>query len=291
MLRHARSFLALSPIPGKDHAWKRGQVIVPMLLMTMILSLAFAGGARAAFNHDLWDNLLQKNVQMIDGGKESRVNYRAMAAAEPELEQYLNSLSQVSRSRFDKWSKDDQLAFLINAYNAWTVQLIVEHYPNLKSIKDLGSFFESPWKKIFIPLLGKQRSLDDIEQGLIRGSGRYNDPRIHFALNCASLGCPALYNRAYRGDILDRQLDKAARLFLSDRTRNRLEGRTLWVSSIFKWYRGDFAGGWRGATSLGRFLALYANSLGLSKDQTAAVVDGRIDIEFLDYDWRLNDVK
>ena len=92
---------------------------------------------------------------------------------------------------------------MINAYNAWTVEFILTKYPDLDSIKDLGSFFNSPWDKEFIPLLGKTVSLNDIEHGLIRGSDRYNDPRIHFAVNCASIGCPALREEAYTGDKLN----------------------------------------------------------------------------------------
>ncbi len=265
--------------------------MIRIVFLSLCLVLTCVNGAKAEFNHQIWDKLLQVNVRMIDGGKESRVDYKAMKADEPKLSQYLHSLSQVSRNQFDQWSKDDQLAFLINAYNAWTVQLIVGSYPNLHSIKDLGSWFRSPWSKKFIPLFGKTMSLDDIEQGLIRGSGRYNDPRIHFAVNCASIGCPALQNRAYRGSVLNQQLENAARLFLSDKTKNRFQGNTLEVSKIFKWYHGDFTSGWRGATSLGQFFVLFSSSLGLDKEQSAAVAAGKIDIEYLDYNWNLNDVK
>ena len=139
--------------------------------------------------------------------------------------------------------------------------MILTKCPDLESIKDLGSFFQSPWGKSFIPLLGGTRSLDDIEHGLIRGSGRYKDPRVHFAANCASIGCPSLRAEAYVGDRLDEQLEDAARSFLRDRSRNRLDEGELKVSSIFKWYRNDFEKGWRGKHSLAQFLAGYADSL------------------------------
>ena len=265
--------------------------MIRTVLLTLTLVLALAGGARAEFNHKTWDNLLQQHVKVIDSGKATQVDYRGLAKSHSILTGYLDTLSAISQTDFDTWTKSDQLAFLINAYNGWTVELILSRYPDLTSIKDLGSLFQSPWKKKFIPLFGKQLSLDDIEHGLIRGSGRYNDPRIHFAVNCASIGCPALKNRAYRGEILDQQLEEATTSFLTDRSRNRLRNKTLEVSSIFKWYRDDFEKGWRQANTLGQFFALYSESLGLDAETRKSVAAGKFGIDFLDYDWQLNDVK
>jgi hypothetical protein len=261
-----------------------------LILAAVLLALTFPGTVRAEISHQPWDELLQRHVRVLDGGRATQVDYRGMAADREQLSGYLESLGKVGREEFDGWPKDRQLAFLINAYNAWTVQLILGRYPDLKSIKDLGSIFRSPWKQVFIPLLGEQRSLDDIEHGLIRGSGRYNEPRIHFAVNCASIGCPALPNRAFVEDQLDRQFEEATGLFLADRSRNRLSGSTLEVSSIFKWYREDFEGGWRGASTLGHFLSLYAENLGLSEKDAVALRSGAMKVNYLDYDWRLNDV-
>ncbi len=244
--------------------------------------------AAAGFDHSRWDSLLTEYVEVLEGGKITKVDYGGIANVQTELTGYLRQLSQITRDRFDTWPEAEQLAFLINAYNAWTVDLILTRYPDLHSIKDLGSLFQSPWKKKFIFLLEKERSLDDIEHVLIRGSGRYNEPRIHFAVNCASIGCPALRNQAYRGDILEKQLDEVTRLFLSDKSRNRSGDAELQVSSIFKWYREDFERNWRGANSLPQFLALYRGSLGLSRPETEALVAGEFDITFLDYDWKLN---
>ena len=257
------------------------------ILITVLVLQACAVDA-VQFDHGSWDTLLQNNVQVLEGGKATKVDYQGMAIARPALAEYLDHLAQIPRDQFDTWQKTEQLAFLINAYNAWTVELILTRYPDLKSIKDIGTLFQSPWKMKFIPLLGEERSLDDIEHNLIRGSGRYNDPRVHFALNCASIGCPALKNRAYRQDILEVQLEEAVSLFLADKSRNRLHEGTLQVSSIFKWYREDFERGWRGATTLAQFLALYREDLGLSESQAAELTASKLAIMFLDYDWKLN---
>ena len=246
--------------------------------------------ASTQFDHSLWDGLLKRAVHPLQGGQASQVDYDLMAEYENELDRYLASLSAVAEETFDSWSPKEQLAFLINAYNSWTVKLILSKYPYLESIKDLGSLFRSPWKKSFIPLLGTQRSLDDIEHGLIRGSGRYHDYRIHFAVNCASIGCPALRAEAYRGEVLDSQLEEATRLFLQDRGRNRLEAGKLEVSSIFKWYREDFEKGYRGIDSLEAFFLRYADVLQLADTVRKRLQQKKLEIDFLDYDWRLNSI-
>ena len=242
----------------------------------------------AVFDHSSWDQLLKAHVLSANGGRSTVVDYQGMAADHQNLNRYLATLSSVSETQFDQWSTSDQLAFLINAYNAWTVELILTAWPDLESIKDLGGFFSSPWKKEFFTLLGKTRTLDDIEHGLIRGSGRYNDPRIHFAVNCASVGCPALRTEAHKGDQLDQQLDDQTALFLSDQSRNRVEGNDIKLSSIFKWYREDFEKGWHGFKRLEDFLLVHAADLKLSDSINTKLKSGNADIEFMDYDWRLN---
>lgn len=245
----------------------------------------------AGFDHSVWGVLLKEHVRIIEDGKATQVDYAGLAGKRAVLSGYLKKLSAVSRDEFDSWAKDEQLAFLLNAYNSWTVELILTKYPDLDSIKDLGSLFQSPWKKSFIPLLGEKRSLDDIEHGLIRGSEKYNDPRIHFAVNCASIGCPALRAEPYLGNELQRQLEDATSLFLKDRSRNRLDGRVLKVSSIFKWYREDFKKGWKAIESLEQFFAYYAEDLELTEEQMKQLAKGKIKIDFLDYDWKLNSIQ
>ncbi len=255
-------------------------------IVGILLFLQIAVTHAASFNHAAWDKLLQAHVMSVRNGQATQVDYAGLKAQQKNLQGYLAATSAVSRSEFERWNKNEQLAFLINSYNAWTVSLILSEYPNVKSIKDLGSFFQSPWKKSFIPLLGETRSLDDIEHKLIRGSGRYNEPRVHFAVNCASIGCPALRGEAYQAQKLESQLEDAMRLFLADRTRNRVVGNTLKVSSIFKWYREDFEKGWRGFNRLNDFFAVYHQALEVNAKDAANLKN--MSIEFLDYDWRLN---
>ncbi|MCB5162335.1 DUF547 domain-containing protein [Marinomonas algarum] len=263
-------------------------------LMTLVVLLGLQSGlvsAANAFDHSAWNALLQQNVYLIDGGKASQVDYQGFADNKASLKRYLDRLAQVSQTEFDSWPKNDQLAFLINTYNAATVALILTEWPNIESIKDLGSLFRSPWSKDVVSLLGEERSLDEVEHELIRGSDRYNDPRIHFAVNCASIGCPALANQAFQGDNLDRLLETQTELFLADRSRNRLNGDTLELSSIFKWYREDFEKGWKGYDSLEAFLSDYANALSLDTATVESLEKDALDIEFLEYDWSLNRVK
>lgn len=243
-------------------------------------------------SHAAWQQLLHRSVVVSADGTRSAVDYAGLKADRSALDAYLASLSAVSAPTYTRWSRDERLAFLINAYNAFTIELILTKYPDLTSIRDLGSTFNSPWKVPFFTLLGSRRSLDDVEHGLIRKPGAFDDPRVHFALVCASVGCPMLRNEAYAGDRLDAQLDDAMRRFLADRTRNRFNpaGRALEVSRIFDWYGGDFAQGYQGFTSVPATLALFADTLADDPADQAAIRAEQVPVSFLDYDWRLNDL-
>ncbi|MBX9754501.1 MAG: DUF547 domain-containing protein [Pseudomonadaceae bacterium] len=251
------------------------------LALLSIVTVAPAAG----LDNAQWDGLLQRHVRLLDGGNATQVDYAGMLAERAQLREYLAAIAAVKPKLFASWSKADQLALLINAYNAWTVEFVLSGDPQIDSIKDLGSLFQSPWKQQFINLLGKTRSLDELEHQLIRGEHGYQEPRVHFALNCASIGCPALQAEAYSGATLEQQLNDAQQHFLADRSRNRLSGESLQVSSIFKWYREDFE---LNGQSLADYLAAQANALGLTQAQREQLLDGQIEIEFLDYDWRLN---
>ncbi|HBO14415.1 MAG TPA: DUF547 domain-containing protein [Halieaceae bacterium] len=263
--------------------------MIRALLAALLLAVTLPGAARAAPpDHGPWTALLEAHVRPIDGGASTVVDYDGFARDRLALNRYLDSLSAVTRADFDRWNNAEQLAFLINAYNGYTIALVLSGWPDLESIKDLGGWLRTPWEKRFFRLLGERRSLDDVEHGLIRGSGRYDEPRIHFAVNCASIGCPALRREAYLGARLDAQLEDQARRFLGDDSRNRVTDDGVAVSPLFKWYREDFTGGWRRADSLGAFLALYADALGPRRVDPAALKAGDLPVKFLDYDWGLN---
>lgn len=273
-------------------------VIAPLLSSTLLSSqISVAADTMPAVVqteqalHQQWQALVSQHVKPINHGSSSAVDYAAMQQQRTQLQSYLKQLSSISQSQFDAWDKASQLAFLINAYNAWTVELILTKYPDIESIKDLGGLFSSPWDKSVIPLLGKKRSLNDIEHKLIRGSDRYNDPRIHFAVNCASIGCPALLEEAYTGTKLEQQLDAQTKRFLADTSRNYAKGDTVYLSAIFKWYGDDFTQGFAGADSVEAFLLLYPNALQLNAEQQAAAKKQQLDIDFLDYNWSLNAVR
>jgi hypothetical protein len=244
----------------------------------------------AGFDYGPWNGLLQRHVVPVADGHATTVDYAGMARERARLKTYLNALAAVKPAEYRQWTQADRLAFLINAYNAWTVELVLTRYPELDSIKDIGGLFGSPWKRRFIPLLGENRSLDDIEHGLIRADGAFEEPRIHFAVNCASVGCPALRGEAYVGARLDAQLEDATRRFLADRSRNRFNPKTqrLEVSKIFDWYRQDFERGWGGYTQLAQFFSRYADALADTDDDRKMLRTGQFRLAYLDYSWTLN---
>lgn len=268
-----------------------------MSLMKKIGFLALfmlASFSATAFDHEYreWNALLSKHVKVAPDGNSSRVDYRGMAADQVALDTWLKAVAAVPETEYKQWPKAQRLAFLINGYNAWTVQLVLSKYPDLKSIKDLGSIFQSPWKKKFILLFGQELALDDIEHGLIRARGAFDDPRIHAAVVCASIGCPMLRDEAFTAVKLDVQLDDGMRRFLADTSRNRFDvaSEKLEVSKIFDWYGKDFEQGHKGFDSLKTTFSRYAMQLAKSPETQERIRQGDYKLNFLDYDWRLNDI-
>jgi hypothetical protein len=245
-----------------------------------LLALAFACAQALAFEHRGWDGLLKKHVVVLDGGKASQVRYAGMASDRAALKRYLDSLSQVTENEFKQWSEAERMAFLINAYNAFMVEKVLMRYPDIRSVWDFGKLLGNPFKDEFFVLLEGRRSLDWIEHGTLRRHHR--DARIHYAVNCASVGCPMLREEAYAGARLEAQLEDQARRFLSDRSRNRVRGARLEVSRIFDWYRQDFE-------PRERYFARYAAVLADDPHQEKLVREGKARLRFLDYDWTLND--
>jgi hypothetical protein len=233
-------------------------------------------------SHKAWDALLKKHVVVRDGGKASQVRYQGMSDDRAALKQYLDSLSSVKGDEFSRWTRNEQMAFLINAYNAFTVEKILTRYPDIRSIWDFGKIFGNPFKDRYFSLFQKPFSLDEIEHETLRP--RYKDPRVHYAVNCASIGCPMLREEAYVADRLDAQLDEQATRFLSDRSRNRFAGGRLEVSKIFDWFKEDFE-------PRERYFARHAAILADDPSARKLVAEGRAPLTFLEYDWALNAAK
>ena len=211
-------------------------------------------------NHTTWNQLLKKHVS--DQGK---VDYLGFKKDLTELNAYLDWLSNSKPS--ETWSKDQLMAFWINAYNALTIKLIVDRYP-ISSIKDIYS----PWNIKVITIANKTLSLNNIEHDILRKMG---DPRIHFGIVCASISCPKLQNEAFNTQNTNRLLNKASREFLADSTKNELTTDAAELSKIFKWFAKDF----KQEGSLIDFLNKFAD-IRIASNAT---------ISFKDYNWGLNE--
>jgi len=288
---------------GAAHAaGQRRKGMIRRFLAVVLLAAAPFGAVCAQFDHAhaAWSALLGKHVVVIEGGKASQVRYAGFARDRAALEAYLDSLSGVSEAQFNGWSKAQRMSFLINAYNAYTVEKILTRYPDLKSIWDFGKVFGNPFKDRFFTLLGRAGTLDRIEHDLLRARGAYDEPRVHFALNCASIGCPMLREEAYVAARLDAQLEEQAVRFLSDRSRNRYDAQQgrLEVSRIFDWFRDDWTSGYRGLDgkdvpirSREQYFARYAKLLSDDPAAQRLVAEGKAPLAFLEYDWSLNDAQ
>jgi hypothetical protein len=261
------------------------------LFLAALASLAASRApAQSAFDHDYkaWDALLKKHVRWLPDNKQSRVDYAGFARDRAELKQVLDALSAVPKAAFDAWSKPQRMAFLINAYNAFTVEAILAKWPDLKSIKELGLFNRGPWKNEFFTLLGAKRHLDWIEHEELRP--KYAEPRVHAAVNCASIGCPALRSEPFTASKLESQLEDGMIRFMADRTRNRVRDGRLEVSSIFKWFKEDFEKGQGGLSRVEDVFARYATQLTDKPDEQARLRERAMPVTHLDYDWSLNAV-
>lgn len=203
------------------------------------------------------------------------VDYAGLKADEARLDAYLAELSHTDTAALDLESRK---AFYINAYNAWTLKLILTAWPGVKSIKELGGLFSGPWSRELVRIEGKVLTLDEVEHGILR-KPPFTDPRIHFAVNCASRSCPPLRPEPYAGDRLDAQLEDATESFINAPGNTVVDGDLVWVSRIFDWYGEDF-----GDAPLD-FVRRHAR--GELMEKLDALGD-RARVRFLDYDWSLN---
>lgn len=220
-------------------------------------------------SHDIWNGLLQKNVK-----ENGRVNYKGFIEDKEQLYQYLELLNNNHPNK-KNWTKPERLAYWINAYNAYTVQLIVESYP-VESIKDIKKgipFINSVWDLKFIKIEGKTYDLNNVEHNILRK--KFDEPRLHFAINCASVSCPDLRNEAYYPERINEQLDEQARLFLNDTSKNKIEQNKVELSKIFSWFGKDF----KKEGTLIDYINPYTD-VEIAPDAKRS---------FLEYDWNLNE--
>lgn len=211
-------------------------------------------------DHKQWNDLLQKHVSA-----KGNVDYKGFKKDAAALQSYLDLLAKNLPEK--SWSKNAVLAYWINAYNAYTVKLILDNYP-VKSIKKI----DNPWDKEFFTLGTKKYSLGEIEHKILR---KMNEPRIHFAINCASYSCPNLLNEAYTENNLQSQLESAAKSFINDKTKNSITANKIEISSIFDWFTGDFKKG----VTLIDFLNKYST----------VKIDKNAKISYKEYNWNLNE--
>ncbi|RIY09861.1 DUF547 domain-containing protein [Hymenobacter rubripertinctus] len=253
-----------APAPAVAGAAKRATPATSAAAATPVPAspTAAVAAAPAAFNHGTFDRLLKKYVN-----GQGRVNYKGFKSEEKAFNDYLAQLSKNPPAAAD--SKAEQMAFWINAYNAYTIRLILDNYP-LKSIKDIGE----PWKKVFFSIGGEKMSLDNIEHGILRK--KFNDPRIHFALVCASISCPPLRPEAYSAARLSTQLDDQARDFLNNPGKNKISAASAQLSSYFDWYKDDW-------NQNGQSVVKWVNKYSKTK------IDANTKIGFMDYNWNLNE--
>jgi len=283
----------------RPRPFRIGIVRVALVLALVLLPLRMAF-AQFDHSHSAWNALVAKHVVLIEGGNASQVRYAGFAQDRAALKAYLDSLSRVTSREFESWTKPQQMAFLINAYNAFTVEKILTRYPDIKSIRDFGRLIGNPFRDSFFVLLGTGSSLDRIEHELLRAKGVYEEPRVHFAVNCASIGCPMLREEAYVAERLDAQLEAQTLRFLTDRSRNRYDPakNVLEVSKIFDWFKEDWTSGYRGfdgkaapIRSREEYFARYAPLLAETAGGQQAIREHKAALRFLEYDWTLNDAK
>ncbi|MEM6345598.1 MAG: DUF547 domain-containing protein [Bacteroidota bacterium] len=223
-------------------------------------------------SHDVWDQLLKKHL--VAGN----VDYKGFLQDRDRLQMYLDLLAQ-NPPNPRHWSVPERLAYWINAYNAFTVALVLQYYP-LDSIKKLGPrlqvpFINSAWDLRFFEIGGIKMTLNIIEHQILRR--HFEEPRIHFAINCASFSCPRLRDEAYLGDEMERQLEEQAYEFVNDPHKNRISASAAKLSQIFQWYEKDFVK----KHSLREYINQYA--------QQAYKTDSPQ--TYIPYDWSLNEVK
>ena len=233
--------------------------------------------SKQTLDHSAWDRFLQTYVTAGSDGV-NRVAYGKVTSADRQaLSDYIQMLRKTPVSRLNR---AEQQALWINLYNALTIRVILEHYP-VKSIRDIdispGLFADGPWGKKLLKIDGEEVSLDDIEHRILRPI--WKDPRIHYAVNCASIGCPNLQRQAFTAANTDSLLNKGAHEYVNHPRGVLIDNGKLTVSSIYEWFQADFGGSDSGVIE---HLKRYADAdLKNRLQQFDRISDDR-------YDWTLN---
>lgn len=226
--------------------------------------------ASKPISHALFDSLLRQHVN-----EAGLVDYKGFIQDSVKFKEYLQLLGR-HHPNDEHWSREDQMAYWINAYNAFTIQLIVDHYPvaSIKDIKNGIPFVNTVWDIKFIQIEDAEYDLNNIEHGILRP--KFSDPRIHFAVNCASFSCPKLQRFAFSGEKLEEQLEQAAWEFINDESKNRLSPNKIELSKILSWYWGDFKD-------------QYGSRVDLVNTYSDTKINPGAEVQFLDYGWSLNE--
>jgi hypothetical protein len=251
---------------------KKAEILVISLVLILLSVVPVA-----AFDFSDWDTLIKKHVSLkkVDGVMINAVNYKNLKSDG----KFKKLVSRLSLAREDSLkTRDEKLAFWINTYNILAAKMVADRFP-IKSIKDAGSFFSSVWKKPAGHVAGKERTLNEIEHEILR---KMDEPRIHVAIVCASVSCPDLRLEAFKVGSLNEQLNDQMKLFLlSSEKGMRIDKKSnrVYLSSIFKWFKDDFE-------SRGGVLKFISNYV--SPEAAKELVDPRIDVSYLDYNWGVN---
>lgn len=240
-----------------------------LFIMAIYIEVAFSYG----FDHSHSTYSIVFNMYVKDG----LVDYSSLKSNPKQLDLYLSQLSSVTEGDFKQWTREKQLAYLINLYNAQILRLIIDHYP-IKSIKDIGD----PWDHNIVSLFGNKITLNALEHEIIRRN--YDEPRVHFALVCAAMGCPKLPEQPFIASKLSMQLDEQERNFLAESDKNSFDfkSQTIYLSKIFQWFQEDFV---KKRGSVIAFIKPY-----LSPQVSSRLDEGNFKIIYTNYDWSLNDV-
>ena len=251
-------------------------------------------------SHSIYDSLLKKYVH------NARVDYKDFISSSEEFNTYLKQLGSVSEKNYASWTREQKLAFWINAYNAFTIKAVIEHYPIERNISLASIIYpkhsigqiNGVWDKLRFQAVGKMVTLNEIEHEILRKE--FKETRIHFAIVCASLGCPDLRSEAYKADAIDNQLENAGGVFVNNPEKGvkiNAADKTVKLSKIFNWFGGDFIEKYESTEPFKdrspkeRAVLNFVRKHLKSEEERKFLEGNNFEISYLDYDWSLNELK